>query len=65
MSEHQSGWVEVEGGPGSVEGAVAEDVEPVPAEAVPVTGGEAQLIAHRLPQHRAAGVVPAEDQRIV
>ena len=51
--------------PRPVEGAVAEDVEPVPVEAVPVAGREAEVLPHRPAEHDAIGVVPAERQRVV
>src|SRR5829696_1587768 len=52
-------------GPRPVERAVAEDVEPVPVEAVPIARGEPELIAHGLAEYVAVGVVPPECERIV
>ena len=51
--------------PRPVEGAGAEDVEPVPVEAVPVADGEAEMVFHAAAGHHPVLVVPAERQRIV
>ena len=49
--------------PGPLKRAVvAKRVKAIPAEAVPVAGGEAQLLLHRFTQHFAVFVVPLEGQ---
>ena len=51
--------------PWPVEGAGAEDVEPVPVEGMPVADGEAEVILHPSPGNDPVGVVPAERERVV
>ncbi|MNG84766.1 hypothetical protein D3C76_1397930 [compost metagenome] len=51
--------------PRAIEGPNAEHVCPVPAEGVPVAGGEAQVIGHTLAEDDFIGVVVAESQRVI
>ena len=51
--------------PGAQEGLAAEGVAARPGEAVPVGDRHAQLVAHRLAEHHAVGLVEAEGERVV
>jgi hypothetical protein len=55
----------VDGQPGSVERAGAEDVRTGPGEGVPVAHAEPQVVAHRLAEHHPFGVVHLESEGIV
>src|SRR5689334_19918467 len=51
--------------PWPAEGRRTENVEPIPAEGMPVADRRSQVLDHRLAQHLAVGLVEAEGQRIV
>ena len=50
--------------PRAIEGADAKHIRAVPAEGVPVAGGETQVIFHAFPEHQLIRVVVTKRERI-